>query len=362
MNVGVDNASRGGAARRAVDLFSGSGAVTAALTRNDYEVVVAIDNDPVACRTYAANHKDVLLLREDIVEVDPTTHEAFTAIGHIDLLVVCAPCQPFSSQNRRRGEHDHRASLLLEAVKFARALQPRCILFENVPGHASPANLAILERLREELLEAGYTLSEPRRIDAGDLGVPQRRIRCVMVAAPDAATAANFATWVLPNARTTVRDAIGDLRPLENGARDLCDPLHYARVHRDVVLRRLECIPADGGSRSSLPAELELVCHRGRPTSFSDVYGRMVWDGVSPTLTTGCTDLTRGRFAHPAQDRAITLREAALLQTFPPDYRFEGTKSQIARQIGNAVPVGMVEALLPVIDALISEGVPPHGA
>ena len=103
-------------------------------------------------------------------------------------------------------------------------------------------------------------------------------------------------------------------------------------------------IPKDGGSRFSLPPELELKCHKNKK-GYPDVYGRMKWDDVAPTLTTGCTDITRGRFAHPRDDRAITLREAALLQTFPVNYKFAGNSSQIAAQIGNAVPVKMVEAI-----------------
>jgi DNA (cytosine-5)-methyltransferase 1 len=109
-------------------------------------------------------------------------------------------------------------------------------------------------------------------------------------------------------------------------------------------LKRLALIPKNGGSRKSLPPELELVCHRGM-SGFPDVYGRMKWETVAPTLTTGCTDITRGRFAHPRDDRAITLREAARLQTFPDEYIFVGNRSQIAMQIGNAVPPAMIATL-----------------
>jgi DNA (cytosine-5)-methyltransferase 1 len=336
-----------------VDLFCGSGAVSAALVKNGYEVLAAVDNDPVACKTYARNHPSVALISEDITAIAPKKHPAFANLGQIDLLVVCAPCQPFSSQNRNRGVHDKRASLLLESVKFAEVLQPKCVLFENVPGLASIGNVAVLEVLRNELLKLGYTLSAPRRIDASAVGVPQRRVRCVMVATKSALHAEAFATANFNEGKMTVRQAIAHLQPLASGESHPSDPLHYARSHNPIVLNRLKHIPFDGGSRSSLPDNLQLACHRGRPTSYSDVYGRMSWDGVAPTLTTGCTDVTKGRFAHPSQDRSITLREAALLQTFPDNYIFEGTNTQIARQIGNAVPVKMVEALLPAIESII---------
>ena len=144
----------------------------------------------------------------------------------------------------------------------------------------------------------------------------------------------------------TVRTAIGDLNPLESGEIDPTHDLHFARDHRPVALERLAHIPRDGGSRDSLPDELQLECHKGHD-GHPDVYGRMSWDRVAPTLTTGCTDLTRGRFGHPRDDRAITLREAARLQTFSDEYRFFGNSKEIATQIGNAVPVRLVRELAP---------------
>jgi DNA (cytosine-5)-methyltransferase 1 len=156
--------------------------------------------------------------------------------------------------------------------------------------------------------------------------------------------------------RVSVEQAIGHLPRLRAGEVDSDDRLHAARHHQDIALRRLAAIPKNGGSRSSLPTELELACHAGVEASkFSDVYGRMSWDHVAPTLTTGCTDITRGRFAHPEDDRAITAREAALLQTFPPDYQFTGNVSDVQTQIGNAVPVKLVEALTPTFRRAVAE-------
>lgn len=340
----------------AVDLFCGSGAVTAALRSGGFKVRVAVDFDPIACRTYKLNHYRTRMVCDDIRDVDPESHPKFKGVGPVDLLIVCAPCQPFSSQNRNSRtalEKDARAALLLQCVKFARSLKPGVILFENVSGLASGQNAVLLEELRKQLAFEGYHLGKPRRIDAADLGVPQRRVRCVMLASRTPAALDVFEVAELRVARRTVRDTIEHLPPLSNGQRDVTDPLHFARTHQQVALQRLSHVSKDGGSRSDIPKELELACHRGRRTSFSDVYGRMKWDDVAPTLTTGCTDLTRGRFAHPDQDRAISLREAALLQTFPEGYEFYGNAGQIARQIGNAVPVGMMAALLPVIGPLM---------
>lgn len=329
----------------AVDLYSGSGAVTAALKRRHFRVVAAVDNDKIACATYRLNHPRTRMIEDDIRKVDPKDIRDVDLGGRdLDLLIVCAPCQPFSSQNRKRGA-DQRSTLILEAGRFARVLRPKVIFFENVPGLAGHAEL--LEELKRELGRE-YTLGEPQRVDAADFGVPQRRVRCIMMATRGAKPPTLPAPITPKGRRATVRHAIGHLLPLKAGEKHGADALHTARHHQEIALRRLAAVPKDGGSRSALPADLALACHvvvgSGK---FSDVYGRMSWNDVAPTLTTGCTDITRGRFAHPRDDRAITAREAALLQTFPENYQFLGNLSEVQVQIGNAVPVKLVEALTP---------------
>jgi DNA (cytosine-5)-methyltransferase 1 len=334
----------------AVDLFCGSGAVTEALKRRHFRVVAAIDNDPIACATYRLNHPTVYLLERDICKIDPWEIRKKTGRNDIDLLVACAPCQPFSNQNRNR-TGDPRASLILETARFAKILKPKIIFFENVPGLAS-SNSKTLDQLKVSL-SPQYVLGKPQRIDAADFGVPQRRVRCILLAARNQSPPELPQPMTPEGKRVTVRQAIFELPRLHAGEKDPDDDLHAARKHREIALKRLAAIPKNGGSRSALPQDLELACHveqRGYP----DVYGRMEWDDVAPTLTTGCTDITRGRFAHPDDDRAITLREAALLQTFPEDYEFLGNASEIATQIGNAVPVQLVNALLPTLRQLIN--------
>lgn len=329
----------------AIDIFCGSGAVTEGLKAEGITVLAAVDNDPIACETYHLNHPEVHLVQSDIRSLNPATiRNDISFNGQLDLLVVCAPCQPFSSQNRKRASGDQRADLILESLKFIEEFGPKVVFFENVPGIAISGPLA---SLRNKLAKIGYCLGEPKNLNAADCGVPQRRERCIMVAAGSREHIQAFYDAITPRPNVTVRYAIGELRQLCSGERDPDDPLHFARNHQPVVLRRLQHIPVDGGSRSSLPAELELACHKGRKNDFPDVYGRMRWDDVAPTLTTGCTDVTKGRFVHPRDNRAITLREAALLQSFPFHYRFFGNSGQIARQIGNAVPVNMIRTLAP---------------
>lgn len=329
----------------AVDLFCGSGGVTAGLRMAGWRVLAACDNDPVAANTYRSNHPRTAFVEGDIASSETVDAIAQKVCGKtVDLLVICAPCQPFSTQNRVRRD-DPRKQLIVVSLAVARRLRPSMIFFENVPGLASAAYRPILDSVRAELVTLGYSISQPMVRDAANYGVPQRRRRCIMFAAKNPVAVDDFVQRDVSSPKRTVYDAIADLDALESGEASVADALHKARAHQPIALQRLSHIPKDGGSRSSLPAHLELKCHVGDAHSFSDVYGRMSWQSVAPTLTTGCTDLTRGRFAHPEQDRAITLREAARIQTFPDTYLFAGNDKQIATQVGNAVPPAMIRAL-----------------
>lgn len=332
-----------------VDLFSGCGTVTAGLKKRHFRVVAAVDIDPVACQTYRRNHKTTYLIQEDIRNVDPETIRR-KALGPLplDMLVVCAPCQPFSNQNRYKNSGDSRKELILESVRFVKALRPRLIMFENVPGLAGESFAGILVKLVARLSALGYVCGKPTKINAADYGVPQRRHRCILFATCGQEPPKLPAATTPQGSRSTVAEALKGLRQLATGQADESDSLHFSRNHNAIALQRLAHIPKNGGSRLSLPPHLVLDCHKGQK-GYPDVYGRMRWTDIAPTLTTGCTDVTRGRFAHPEEDRAITLREAARLQTFPDHYSFAGNAGEIATQIGNAVPMKMIEIIAPVI-------------
>ncbi len=330
----------------AIDLFCGCGGVTEGLKQAGFTVVAAVDNDPICCNTYRANHPEVALIEKDICKTSARSLKLLLGKRKLDLLVVCAPCQPFSSLNKS-DKPDDRIYLILQAIRFAKALKPAYLLFENVPGLTK--NQSVVGTLKSELEKLGYILSKPQQVDAADYQVPQRRVRCVIIASRKGTITIPAPTTPAGN-RITVRDAIGNLPDVDGVDKDKKDPLHIRRHHSDITIQRLQHIPHDGGSRSDLPDELVLPCHKklddeGNMTHYCDVYGRMHWDDVSPTLTTGCTDVTKGRYAHPCYDRAITLREAALLQTFPVRYQFCGNAGQIAKQIGNAVPVNLAKNL-----------------
>lgn len=338
--------------RTAVDLFCGSGGVTAGLKAKKWSVLAAVDLDPIAAATYRENHPEVEFIEADLRLTD-TIRRLRQAVGKrkVDLLVICAPCQPFSSQNRKRGS-DPREQLLIHSLLAVKAVKPELIFFENVPGLVGPSYRVVVEELRNGLSAAGYKMTDPLLKDAASYGVPQRRRRCIMVAARSQIALDAFLQTSVECPSMTVAESIANLGALRSGQSDPADCLHHARTHSALALKRLAVIPKNGGSRKSLPAELELVCHRGL-NGFPDVYGRMKWDAVAPTLTTGCTDITRGRFAHPRDDRAITLREAARLQTFPDAYVFVGNRSQISTQIGNAVPPAMISALAKAFEAAL---------
>ncbi len=339
----------------ALDIFSGCGGVTAGLKLGNFEVIAAIDNNPVACKTYKLNHPNVRLYEKDIkdINVEQIQKKCFKE-RKLDLLVVCAPCQPFSSQNRSLDSIEEQLRLILNAIEFARVLEPKMIFFENVPGITREKFKWIIEDLMLQLEFLGYLIGKPEIIDAADYSVPQRRKRTIMLAVKER-NIPPFPGAVTPvGNRVTVRSEIGDLPVLSANQADQLDYLHHSRHHQPLTLERLSHLPKDGGSRDSFPESLVLRCHKNY-TGHPDVYGRMKWDDVAPTLTTGCTDLTRGRFAHPSQDRAITLREAARLQTFPDDYRFYGSDSEIATQIGNAVPVNLIESFTPFFREIIND-------
>lgn len=329
----------------AIDLFSGAGSATAALKSSNFRVVAAVDNDPAACATYRLNHQTVRLFEEDITSLDAErVRDECLGRTRLDLMVICAPCQPFSSQNRHRLD-DGRSGLLLYAARFVAAMRPLVLFVENVPGIASARHAALISAF-EDACGGEYRFTKPLRVNAADYAVPQRRIRCVLMGSRSSHIPQLPAPLTPEGSRSTVREAIEDLRQLSSGEKDPADPLHVARTHSDLALQRLAAIPKDGGSRSALPQSLTLACHK-HPNCYPDVYGRMSWDDVAPTLTTGCTDVTRGRFAHPEANRAITPREAALIQTFPQSYRFTGTLSAVATQIGNALPFALLRALTP---------------
>jgi DNA (cytosine-5)-methyltransferase 1 len=316
----------------AIDLFAGCGGLTLGLKRAGFRVVAAVELDQLAADTYKSNHPRVRVVQADIQSVGagPLMEELKLKPGKLDLLAGCPPCQGFSVLRTRNGatqRRDSRNGLITEVLRFARTFRPKTIMLENVPGLGAHWSF---QKLCRDLRSLGYVVEWGIK-DARHYGVPQRRKRLILLAGR------GFRIPFAKEARTTktVRDAIGHLALAGSH-----DRLHNLPERRsDKVIALIRSIPKDGGSRADLPETMQLECHK-RSDGFSDVYGRMAWDFPSPTITSGCFNPSKGRFLHPELDRAITLREAALLQTFPARYRFptDGNKEAVALMIGNALP------------------------
>lgn len=318
----------------AIDLFSGCGGLTLGLKQAGFKVLAGVEVNSIAMKTYRANHPEVSPWLADIKAIDPERmrEELGLKKGELDLLAGCPPCQGFSSIrtfNGKREIEDDRNELIWDYLRFVEAFMPKSLMMENVPALAKDVRI---KRFQKKIKLLGY---EPDCdvINAADYGVPQRRRRMILLAAKSAKIA--HARPV--KQRTTVRETISHLLPAgESG-----DPLHdYPENRTKAVVEIISRIPKDGGSRRNMGFEWQLDCHKRCKGGFKDIYGRMKWDAEAPTMTGGCTNPSKGRFLHPEQNRAITLREAAMLQTFPENYYFslEGGKQAVSLMIGNALP------------------------
>lgn len=318
----------------AIDLFSGCGGLTEGLRQAGFRVIGAVDNDSLAVETYKDNHRDVFVWERDIQHLSTSeVMERFEIdCGELDLLAGCPPCQGFSAMRTLNGSRkidDSRNDLVFEFLRFARELLPKAVMMENVPGLAADPRMT---EFWKELQKLGYA-GEQRVLDAAQYGVPQRRRRMILLAGrygpPPFATTATRAR--------NVKWAIGWLPPAGLSGDNLHD-LPPAR-RSDRIQTLIRNIPKNGGSRNDLGAARQLPCHQ-KCDGFKDVYGRMSWEKVAPTITSGCYNPSKGRFLHPEEDRPITLREAALLQSFPYRYSFSlrRGKSHAAELMGNALP------------------------
>lgn len=321
----------------AVDLFCGAGGLTVGLKKAGFAVLAGVELNETAAQTYEMNHKNNLVYKQDIRTLSPEKilMDLRMEKGELDLLAGCPPCQGFSThrtRNRWVSVDDTRNDLVFEFVRFVEALLPKAVMMENVPGlYKDERMLDVIDRLKS----LGYLFGENSVAvkDAADYGVPQRRKRMIMMAS-------RFGL-IEPAPKATVKKTVRDF--LE-GMKDVGfsgDWLHDWEIKRsEKVMKIISLVPKDGGSRMDIPKEYWLECHKRNPSGYIDVYGRMSWDDVAPTITGGCHNPSKGRFIHPEQDRAITLREAALLQTFPKRYKFSGSKGKddVALMIGNALP------------------------
>lgn len=329
----------------AIDFFCGGGGMTKGLIEAGINVIFGLDSNPLCQETYE-NNNGIPYINRDVSQV--TTEELLEEfpilLDNDELLMVgCAPCQPFSVLNPNNPNEHRSVNLLNEFGRIVQGVHPAHIMVENVPGLKGRGE-DVLQEFLDMLNAEGYEY-DYRVINAKNYGVPQNRRRFVLIASrlfephiPPATHGDELLPYV------TVYDAIHEYPALRAGQSDENVPNHRAAGLSEINLQRLQATPVNGGSRTDWPAELWLNCHENF-TGHTDVYGRMVWGNVAPTLTVKCFSISNGRFAHPEQNRAISLREAAALQTFPDDYIFYGNLQEIGKQIGNAVPVLLAQRI-----------------
>ena len=330
---------------RVVDLFSGIGGLTHGFRLAGLNVVAGIDNDESCAFGYETSNATQFILR-DINDVSPSEIEMLFGNAEIKVLAGCAPCQPYSKLNLR-GKGQQKRAPLSKFASLIRSIQPHIVSMENVSGLCNTEKYPIFQEFLDTLDDLNYYY-DYRIINTADYGVPQNRVRLVLLASRLGPIAVPQPTH---KRHVTLREAIGDLPRIKHGEADVDDPMHYASRLSEMNFRRIRATPKNGGTQKSWPEELLLECHKKESgQTFSSVYGRMWWDRPASTITTQCNGLGNGRHGHPDQHRAISLREAARIQTFPDDYTFseQGEKfnvGDVARFIGNAVPVRLGEVL-----------------
>ena len=349
---------------KAIDLFCGAGGLSCGLQNAGFEVALGIDIDANALASYKNYFQDTVTITADINDISAPIISSLTDLtpGSNFLLAGCPPCQGFSSLGKR-DPHDEKNQLVYQYVRLIQKLKPTFILMENVPGMSKNVGKEIFQKVIN-LLSKNYIV-EYDTLNAADFGVPQTRKRLVLHGIrkdvytllkqelnnafsllpeqthcdPKKNTNKQYENW------RTVGETIMELPPLVAGEAYNGNDIHnhVCRNLSQTNIKRLNFAHNNDGSRTSLPEEYRLPCHNG-VTTFSDTYGVMHLDKPAPTLTSGCTTISKGRFGHPTQNRGISLREAAKLQTFPDNFEFIGTLSSISLQIGNAVPPLLAQA------------------
>jgi len=319
--------------KKAIDLFSGCGGLSLGLQKAGFAMVGAVEIDDFAARTYRTNFPQAIVKTEDIKEISPRKFRQELGLkrGELSLLAGCPPCQGFSTlrtHHRKPSVKEPMNDLIFRVLDFVKEFKPKAVMIENVPGLAKDVRI---ENFKNGLVKQGYTCDFEVH-DARDYGVAQKRKRMVFMAVKGKKPV--FA----PKSKKpkSVRQTIGEMPAPEESS----DRLHNYPVNRsDRILDLISHIPKNGGSRSALPDEMQLECHK-RHQGFNDIYGRMKWEDPSPTITCGCINPSKGRFLHPDQNRSITAREAALLQGFPKYFKFDMSKGAyaVAQLIGNAFP------------------------
>lgn len=330
---------------KAVDLFCGIGGLTKGFENVGIPVVIGIDSDDSCRYAYEKNTKS-MFLHTPIEELDINVIQTCFRESNVSILIGCAPCQPFSNYSLRynkNGMKDEKWKLINHFLDVIQQSKPHIISMENVPQLEKQM---IFKKFVSSLKDLGYHVSYSI-VNCVDYGVPQKRKRLVLLASLYGPIDLIPQTHKKP---VTVRESIGTLQSIESGEQSVDDPFHIASKLSDINLRRIQQ-SRPGGTWKDWDIELLLPCHKKETgKGYKSVYGRMDWNEPAPTITTQFYGYGNGRFGHPSQDRALSLREGALLQSFPKDYDFglgytKFNMRKVGTHIGNAVPVKLAEAI-----------------
>jgi DNA (cytosine-5)-methyltransferase 1 len=347
---------------KAVDFFCGAGGMSLGLLHAGIRVLAGVDNAADCRQTYETNIQGAKFIKHDICTLSAPALGRRLNIRRNDPNLVfagCSPCQFWSKIRTDKTKSERTAFLLKQFQKFIRHFRPGFVVIENVPGLYRRTTESILPGFFSFLDRNGYSWADGI-INANHYGVPQNRIRYLLVA-----TRLRREVTLPPIAHgvpVTVRDFIGanhGFEPIAAGHRDDDEFQHWASELSEANLRRIQMTPKSGGDRSAWKDDeaLQIPAYEGRDDIFRDVYGRMYWDRPAPTITTRFNSFSNGRFGHPEENRAISIREGATLQTFPHDFVFYGTNlNQLAKQIGNAVPPQLALKIGKHLISLVNNG------
>lgn len=326
----------------AIDLFCGAGGLTHGLIKSKVNVVAGFDIEESCRYAYEENNEGAKFINRDVSNITADEVLALYPEGDIKLLAGCAPCQPFSTYSQGRDtKKDKKWPLLYAFARLIREVKPELVTMENVPDVTKHQ---VYHDFASELEAQGYHVWA-EQVYCPDFGIPQSRKRHVLLASKLGDIKLIDSTRKPENYKT-VKEVIGKLPPIEAGQQHGKDSLHISASLSALNLQRIK-ESKEGGSWLDWPENLRAACHRkDSGKTYGGVYARMRWDKPSPTMTTQCFGYGNGRFGHPDQNRAISLREAAMLQTFPKSYKFIAPKEKlhitvVGKMIGNAVPVGL---------------------
>ncbi|VAW70350.1 DNA-cytosine methyltransferase [hydrothermal vent metagenome] len=323
----------------AVDLFCGAGGLTKGLEKSGIQVNLGVDIDPACEYPYSSNNSGVFI-EQSITSLSGNDIQGYFKKGSIKLLAGCAPCQTFSTYNRKSNSTDERWWLLLEFGRLIKETLPELVTMENVPGLIEQD---VFDAFRKGLIKSGYKV-DYKVINCSKYGLPQNRRRLVLLASRIGEIRLLEPKEFTRKTHKTVKETIGNLEPIGAGEQLLADPLHKSAALSKLNLKRIK-VSKPGGTWRDWPKNLVADCHKKQSgKTYVGVYGRMKWDEPSPAITTQFMGFGNGRFGHPKQHRGLSLREGAMLQGFPKSYKFvkkgeEPINKVIGRLVGNAVPV-----------------------